>query len=91
MSLGKKDIVKNITSKTQISKKSGKDLLEKFISIIHKESQVGHVKISNFGTFYVHNSPKRIGRNPKTGEQFEIKNRSKVSLRTSNNIKDLLN
>ena len=39
----------------------------------------------------MHNSPKRVGRNPKTKEEFVIEKRSKLALKVSQNIKDLLN
>ena len=64
MSLGKKDIVKGIKSKAQISKTISQELLDKFIDIVIKKSKNFNVMISNFGTFYIHKSTKRIGRNP---------------------------
>ena len=91
MSLGKKDIVKNITSKAHISFKDSNNLLNKFIELVTINSKKQEVKISNFGTFYYHHSPKRIGRNPKTKEEFEINQRSKLSLKVSKNTKDLIN
>jgi nucleoid DNA-binding protein len=39
----------------------------------------------------MHISPKRIGRNPKTKEEYIIEKRSKLALKVSQNIKDLLN
>ena len=91
MSLGKKDIVKNISYKAQISKKNSQKLLNQFIQIILSKTQDSSVKISNFGTFYYHKSPKRIGRNPKTKEEFPIKERYKLTLHVSNKIKKLIN
>ncbi len=91
MSLGKKDIVKNITSKAQISNKTASSLLNKFIEIISNESRNRPVKISNFGTFYSHKSPKRIGRNPSTKEEFIIKERQKINFSSSKATKDLIN
>jgi len=91
MSLGKKDIVKNITSKAQISNKTASSLLNKFIEIISNESKNRPVKISNFGTFYSHRSPRRIGRNPSTKEEFIIKKRFKINFSSSKATKDLIN
>lgn len=91
MSLGKKDISKNISTKAQISLNISKIFLDKFIDIIRSQSKINLVKISNFGTFYMHDSPKRVGRNPKTKEQFIINKRSKLSLKVSSNIKNLIN
>ena len=91
MSLGKKDIAKNISSKAQISSSLSNKFLESFIKIISVESNSYPVKISNFGTFYYHKTPKRIGRNPKTKEEFPIGKRLKLSLRVSGNIRNLFN
>ena len=91
MSLGKKDIVKNITSKAQISNKIASSLLNKFIEIISNESRNRPVKISNFGIFYTHTSPKRIGRNPLTKQEFVITKRQKITFSSSKVTKELLN
>ncbi len=91
MSLGKKDIVKNISSKAQISSLISTKFLNEFIKILSSQPKERSLKISNFGTFYYHKTPKRIGRNPKTKEEFSIKERYKLSLKTSNNIRKLIN
>ena len=40
---------------------------------------------------YVHNSPKRLGRNPKTKESFIIPPRKKINFRASKKVKEDLN
>ena len=91
MSLGKKDIVKDISSKARISSKTSKHILNKFIEVVITKSNYSQVKIANFGTFYNHKSPKRLGRNPKTMEKFVIPKRNKISFRVSQNVKKLIN
>ena len=91
MSLGKKDIVKNISSKAQIPNKISHKFLKSFLYLITLKSKTHSVKISNFGTFYYHQTPKRKGRNPKTKEEFVINPRFKLSLKPSPNIKKLIN
>ena len=91
MSLGKRDISKNISSQTDISYKESLHILDKFLDIIRFNSNKKEVKISNFGTFYMHNSPARLGRNPKTMQNFTISKRSKLSLKVSSYIKNYLN
>ena len=91
MSLGKKDIVKNISTKAQIPSKLGQQILNKFIQLISEKSSFSNVKISNFGTFYIHKSPKRLGRNPLTMEEFLIKEREKLSFNPSKKTRDLVN
>ena len=90
MGFGKKDIVKNITSKALITSESSSLVLEAFISFI-KQNKANTIKISKFGTFYLHNSPVRIGRNPKTKEEYKIQSFKKLSFKASNKIKSILN
>jgi nucleoid DNA-binding protein len=88
LSLGKKDIVNNIKSKAHLSLNESKSFLEKFIILIKKGTKT---KISGFGTFYIQTTAKRLGRNPKTKEEFIINPRSKLILKTSNSVKKILN
>tara|TARA_B100000242_G_scaffold71270_1_gene45133 strand:- start:4290 stop:4562 length:273 start_codon:yes stop_codon:yes gene_type:complete len=90
MSLGKKDIAKNISSEAQISLKDSSILLEEFFNFL-KYNKTYKIKISNFGTFSIHSSPKRLGRNPKTKEVFEISRRKKLSFKPSNKVRISLN
>ena len=90
MSLGKKDIAKNISSKAQIPNKISHKFLKSFLYLITLKSKTHSVKISNFGTFYYHQTPKRKGRNPKTKEEFVINPRFKLSFKPSSNIKNLI-
>ena len=91
MSLGKKDIAKDISTKAQISLKKSTLILNKFIDIVKTKSFNGPVKMSNFGTFYPHMSPQRVGRNPKTLEEFTIEERVKILFSASKKIKSLIN
>ena len=91
MSFTKSDITKNIALKTSISNQSAKQLLDKFIQVVVSTSTKKQVKISGFGTFVRKKTPSRIGRNPKTGEDFEITERLKLNLTLSNKIKERIN
>ncbi len=91
MSLGKRDIVKNISAKSHLSKFESKAILECFIDILKNTDNYKKVKISKFGTFYMHKTPQRIGRNPKTKESYTISMRKKLAFRASNIIKKTLN
>ncbi len=90
MGFGKKDIVKNISSKALITSKSSSLVLEAFLSFI-KQNKKNQIKISNFGTYYLHKSPARIGRNPKTKEEFKILPSKKLAFKASNKVKSILN
>ena len=91
MSFGKKDISNNISSKAQIPFDASKKFFEKFINIVSVHSKTRNVKISNFGTFYTKNTPERLGRNPKTKEEFIISKRSKLFFKPSNKIRSIIN
>ena len=91
MSSTKSDIAKNIAKKTSISQQKAKQLLDKFIQVVVFASSKRQVKISGFGTFVSKKTPSRIGRNPKTGEEFEILERTKLNLILSNKIKEKIN
>ena len=91
MSFTKSDIAKNIALKTSLPNQSAKQLLDKFIQVVVSASKKNSVKISGFGTFVRKKTPARIGRNPKTGEEFKISERSKLKLILSNKIKDKIN
>ena len=90
MGFGKKDIIKNISSKALISSKSSSLVLEAFLSFI-KQNKRHRIKISKFGTYYLHKSPARTGRNPKTKEEFKILASEKLAFKASNKIKSILN
>ena len=91
MSFGKKDICNNISSKALISKDNSKDFFTNFLNIVTLKSKSKIVKISNFGTFYTKNTPQRLGRNPKTKEEFIISKRSKLIFKPSNKIRSIIN
>ena len=91
MSLGKKDIVINISSKAHISRVISAQLVKSFFNILKSSSSGNTVKIANFGTFYKRITPERIGRNPKTKEEYTIKARKRISFKASRNLIKILN
>ena len=91
MSFGKKDICKNISSKALILRGDSKEFFTNFLNLVTIKSKSRIVKISNFGTFYTKNTPQRLGRNPKTKEEFIILKRSKLFFKSSNKIRGIIN
>ena len=91
MSYSKSDIAKNIADRTSLPNQKAKQLLDRFIQVVVSGSKKQQVKISGFGTFIKKETPSRIGRNPKTGEEFEISKRTKLNLILSNKIKEKIN
>ena len=91
ISYKKSDIAKNIANKTSLPNQKAKQLLDSFIQVVVSSCNKQQVKISGFGTFIRKVTPSRIGRNPKTGEEFVISKRTKLSLILSNKIKEKIN
>ena len=66
----------------------GGRVLEKILEIMIKALvRDGQLKISSFGTFMVLNKGKRVGRNPKTGQEVIITPRKSVSFKASEKLK----
>ncbi len=91
MSLKKSDIAKSISLKANTSDYVSKNIVNCFIDLIKSESSLSDVKIANFGTFTNKISPQRVGRNPKTGEEYIISERIKLNFIVSNKVKEQLN
>ena len=90
MSLTKKDLANNISKKLGLSKKDSLVLVQQFFRALIKNKKK-HISISNFGTFVNKKTPTRIGRNPKTLQEFKIKSRQKLTFRPSDEVKQNIN
>ena len=55
------------------------------------KSKKSSLKIASFGTFSTKKTPERIGRNPKTKQEFIISERSKLKFTASNKLRNLIN
>jgi nucleoid DNA-binding protein len=88
LSLGKKHIIKKASSKALISDLDSNAILNSFLSILKTRKKTN---VSNFGVFYRRETPQRIGRNPKTKEEFIISSRNKLSFKASTNLKKIIN
>ena len=90
MSLTKKDLAKNISKKLGLSQKDSLFFVQNFFkTLINNKTK--NININKFGTFIYKKTPKRIGRNPKTLEEFDIKPRQKLSFKPSEEIKNNIN
>ena len=70
---------------------SGKLVASVFEQIAESLSVGSNVKISSFGSFTIRAKARRMGRNPKTGEEVPILPRRVVVFRASHVLKDRLN
>ena len=75
-----------------LSRNESAQLVETVLDGIADALESGEsVKLSSFGTFTVRNKARRIGRNPKTGEEVPIKPRRVLVFRPSHVLKERIN
>jgi nucleoid DNA-binding protein len=64
MSLGKKDITKNISTKAHFSLKDSKKFLNSFLKLLKDNGRNNSIKISKFGTFEKKNNTSKNRKKP---------------------------
>ena len=83
-----KHLAASLSEQHQLTKKQGLELVEQLIGMITKHLKKGErVKIAGLGILQVRNRAARIGRNPATGEQIQIKASKKVAFRATKELK----
>jgi len=90
LSLTKKDLSNNLSIKLGLSKKDSLFFVQHFFKMLI-DNKRSNININKFGTFSYKKTPKRIGRNPKTLQEFEIKPRKKLTFKPSEKIKQNIN
>ncbi len=92
--LKKIDIVKDLSNKTGFSKNFSKKLIEEILTALIIIIKSGNLYLKNIGAFKIILKKERIGRNPKTKEEFKISARKSISFKQSSklseNLRDLL-
>ena len=84
-------LAETIYTEVGLSRNESADLLEMVLERMTSELESGQsVKISGFGTFSVRQKGRRIGRNPKTGEEIPITARRVVTFHASQKLKTLV-
>ena len=92
INLTKKDLVNIVYMQIGFSKQISENLIEEFFFLIVENLQKEKkLKISKFGTFSVKFKKSRVGRNPKTRENKEIKSRNVVLFKPSKEFKKQIN
>lgn len=88
----KVDIVTLLYEKVGLPKREAQDIVDAFFDTIKDTLIAGEqIKLSGFGVLNVRKKGARIGRNPKTKQDVEIKPRKVVTFRTSEMLKKSLN
>ena len=85
------DLVKDLSLKTGYSQSYSKKIVDDLISIFVQNIKSGNLNLKNIGSFKLLNKKERIGRNPKTKEEFIITSRKSLSFTSSKKIIDNLN
>ena len=85
------DIIKDLSTKTGFSENYSKKLINELISIFSSQIKNGKLNLKGLGVFKIINKKERIGRNPKTKEQFIISARKSISFTPSQKIIQKLN
>ena len=81
----KADIIRSIELQLELSLQEATVQVEQILTILRDHLTEGDsVLISGFGQWKVRNKPARIGRNPKTKEEYRISARRVVTFYTSN-------
>ncbi len=87
----KKEIIKILSEKIGLSSLYSKKIVNDLIQIIIKQIKNNNLILKNIGTFKIISKNERIGRNPKTKEQFLIKKRKSISFISSKNLTKIIN
>ena len=82
--ISRDEIAEAMKSEFGFNRKLCLDIVNDIVEIIINGLQSDKkVKIHNFGTFKLNNKNSRIGRNPKTKEQFNIASRNVITFKAS--------
>ena len=90
MSVTRKDLAKNISKKLGLSQKDSLFFVQEFFKVL-ADNKSTNININKFGTFLYKKTPKRVGRNPKTLQEYEIRPRQKLTFKPSEEVKQNIN
>ena len=92
MTLTKKELAQNLSDQPDLSLVDAKKFVDLFFDTIKEQLNSGKtVKLSGFGTFDIVQTKERVGRNPKTMEEFPIPSKRKVKFTVSPKVKKSIN
>ena len=84
LNISRDEIAEAMQNEFGFNRKQCLDIVNDIINIIIDGLQSDKkVKIHNFGTFTMNNKKSRIGRNPKTKEEYHISSRNVVTFKAS--------
>ena len=87
--LTRSDLSKAVERAAGLPYRESMELVNSVVDIVSDRLSSGEaVKIPSFGTFKVRGKAERMGRNPKTGEEFTISARRAIVFRASPGLKE---
>jgi integration host factor subunit alpha len=88
----KKHIAANIAKEVGISKSESVGIVNNIIEgLVKVTKETGRSRIYAFGNFTTHQKTTRMGRNPKTKEEYCVPARRIITFKPSNMLKDFIN
>jgi len=85
-SFKKEDFSKDINNRIGLSLNLSKKIIDDLILVFAENIKNNKLILKNIGRFKILSKSERIGRNPKTGEDFIIKKRKSISFIASENL-----
>ena len=82
----KNDIIKKLSYKTGFSQNYSKKLVNELLDIFELHIKNGELYLKDLGVFRILNKKERIGRNPKTKQEFIITERKSISFKPSQKL-----
>jgi DNA-binding protein HU-beta len=90
--MNKNEIVEAVAKDACISKAAANRVIDSFMDTIKKGlKKKEKISLVGFGSFSVKERAARVGRNPQTGEDLEIKARQVVKFSPGQPLKDFIN
>ena len=87
----KEDLIKSLSTKTGFPYNYSKKIIDDLIEVILQGIKNGYFNLKNVGSFKIIHKNERLGRNPKTKEEFIIAARKSVKYTPSKKIVEKLN
>ncbi len=91
MSLTKRNIAKKISIELNRPITDSLEIVNSFVNLIKANSKNNKIKINKFGTFEYKKTPQRIGRNPKTKQEYKIKSFKRFVFSSAIELKKIIN
>jgi DNA-binding protein HU-beta len=90
--MNKEELVKEISKKSKVTQKQASEILATTLETIEKSVAKGkRVTLVGFGTFESRRRQARSGRNPQTGKEIKIPEKTVPAFTAGKKFKDLVN